>query len=151
MQAYLDFCRRIEETVGAVYRHWAETQDCSEELREFWRKLAMEEEQHAGQLQFAARLVAAEDVGTATLTGGELQDMLAQAEEVLREARSRNLDAKTALRLALRLEEGFQSLHAVNAMNFSDPELRRLFAGLAAGDEQHVAAVRQRYHDLLGA
>ncbi len=143
MQSYLADCARIERAVARIYQHWSGCSGYSEELRELWRGLALDEEQHAKQLELAGRLPGKEALMESCLEQEELKNLLVRVGKILQGVEAENLAPRLALRIAQALEEDFGRVHAISALRFKDADTRQLFDRLSRDEERHRETLGQ--------
>ena len=133
----MQICLEVEETLAKIYRRLAEHGPGDETLRQLWRQLAADEDQHAQQIRFLLRLpregvVKGENLPLATATA-----MRDYAKKALKEITDKAISEATALQLARKLERDFGQVHATVAMEYQQEQTRSMFAALARADQNH--------------
>lgn len=133
----LQICLEVEETLGKIYLRFAEHGPGDETLRNLWRQLAAEEEQHAMQIRLLLRLRSDGLVRGAKLPLATATAMRDYAKKALNEISEKPINESTALQLARRMEKDFGQVHASAAMDFMHEQTRSMFAALAHADQDH--------------
>ena len=145
MHQFFKICISIEKTIGTIYRQLSETVPCDRELQSIWLKMADEEDQHALDLSFAARLTADDGFLPKPHIMTKVERMHQFVNQALVKAKAGEFTAKTAVDLSLKLENEFLAIHIYAAVDFKDESMRRMFAAMVRGDEEHCQAIRN-YH-----
>ncbi len=145
MRQFFNTCIAIEKTIGTIYRHLAESVSCDSELRSIWQKMAKEEDQHALDLGFAARLPGDGNFQPKADIMAKLVRMHDFAKQALERAQSGLLSPRSAVELSLQLENEFLAIHIASAVEFKNESIGRMFAAIVRGDEEHCRAIRD-YH-----
>lgn len=133
----LNVCLEIEETLGKIYRHFAEHGPGEESLRGLWQQLAEDEVQHALQIRFLLRLPSDGVIEGERLPLATAKAMLDYAKKALAEIREKSINEATALQLARKLEKDFSRVHASVALDFQQEKTRAMISALAKADELH--------------
>lgn len=133
----LQICLEIEETLAKIYRHLEQYGPGNEALRNLWRQLAADEDQHALQIRFLLRLPSEGLVKEARLPLDTATAMRGYAKKAIREVTEKTISEATALQLARKLEKDFSQVHATVAMDYQQEQTRSMFAALAKADQDH--------------
>ncbi len=139
----LHLCLEVEETLGRIYRHFADHGPGDQALRQLWRELAQDEEQHALQLRLLLRLPQDGLVASPTLPLDTVRAMRDYARKALQEITSKPVSEATALKLARKLERDFNRVHAEAAVEYPQENTRAMFAALAQADEGHARLLEE--------
>jgi rubrerythrin len=127
--------QRLYAMLGDRTRHWPL-------LQQLFLRLSAEEEQHALRIQTFGRhaLPAEHDPEVANEVGATLASMAEELEGLIVDLSTRPdfQDSGEILRLVAGFESRFADLHSERLAKLFAPEVRRLFAALAAQDRQHV-------------
>ncbi|HEY5674049.1 MAG TPA: hypothetical protein VIR78_10110 [Malonomonas sp.] len=144
MKRHLNICIKIEETVGKIYRQLAKSPLISGEVCRTLNEMANDEDEHASQLRFALRFPDGSMVSSATEMLQKAQDLLTQAEHVLKQTSQREITDQQAIEIGVKLERNFCQAHIGNSFDFKDAQHKAMFAAMALADEAHC----QRLLDL---
>ena len=140
MRELFNRCARVEKVVAEIYRHLAQRETYSEELRLIFRGLARDEEDHARQLGHALELP------EGTLSARPWQDQIDHLQEkaqgALEAIRLQSIPEAEAIRLAGWLEKDFRQVHLTASALFPTEELKGLFDLLAGSEDEHLARLR---------
>ncbi len=147
MRQFFNTCINIEKTIGAIYRHFAEALDCDSSLQEIWLKMAKDEDQHALDLGFAARLAKNDGFLPKPHIMTKVERMNQYVTESLNRAKEGYFTQESAVELSLKLENEYLAIHITAAVDFENDSMRRMFAAMVRGDEEHCRAIRE-YHAL---
>lgn len=139
MQAFLNRCAKIEDTLAQIYREMAVSVAADDELKAVWLSLADDEDEHAREIHLAKRLLKGAALNAEGISGDQIERLLARAHELLARVRQATPSTRDALRLSLDLEEGFRQVHVLYAVRFADDSLRRVFERLGKADQKHIA------------
>ncbi len=138
----LDRAARIERLAQALYSTLAERTRHWPLLQQLFARLAAEEEQHALRILALSRQDLSEgwDAARAREVVESLGAMEAELERITAEVVGNPAlrDSAGILALVSGFESRFATLHAEELAQLFAPEVRRLFAALAAQDLQHV-------------
>jgi len=145
VRQFFNTCIAIEKTIGNIYRQLAESVSCDPELKDIWLKMAKEEDQHALDIGFAARLPGDGNFQPKAHLMAKIVRMHDFAKQALAKAQSGRLPAQSAVELSLRLEDEFLAIHIASAVEFENESIGRMFAAMVRGDEEHCRGIRD-YH-----
>lgn len=141
-------CRELELQASRIYHFFAShfRKDPLQLL--FWRKMALEEENHANQFSLAIRLK--EDL-VKDLRIDDLQtlDALKLATEVLEAVEKEPPSLEKALLLAIEMEEKFVAFHMHSIGTFNGEKYDSLFSSMMDADEDHVNQLWEQYNELI--
>jgi len=151
VRRFFQTCIDIEKTIGLIYRQLAQSVAYPAELSAIWWQLAQEEDQHARDLAFAARLPDDGIFAPKSHLLLQLEQMLGVVRDVLQRTRKEALSEKDAVLLSLKLESEFLALHVTSAMEFKNASFAKMFAAIARGDEVHCRAIKRYYADNFPA
>lgn len=143
MPGFLRDCRKIETLVSQVYQHFAAQSDYPERIRQLFRQLASDEEEHARQFDLALQLPAGTIGSVRRIAGEKVTRGVDMAQTLLQDLQYHRCDVEKALKVALRLEEEFVRIHLDNSVLMSDERISAVFTNLARGDEEHLATLRE--------
>ncbi len=147
MRQFFTICISIEKTIGAIYRQFAGSLTCDNQLKEIWMKMAQDEDQHALDLNFAARLAKDDGFTPKAHIMAKVERMHQFVLESLTKAKAGHFTPKAAVELSLKLENEFLAIHITSSVDFESDSMRRMFAAMVRGDEEHCRAIRE-YHAL---
>ena len=148
MRNFLRICTEIEETAARIYQSLAQSSVYDAKLRAIWGKMAEEEDEHALQIRFAARLPSSKVFRESRPIDG-VQKLLVEAHAVLTRIGREPLTVGETLRLALTLEEKFCEVHVSTAKNFIDEKMKKLFETMIVADKEHLAPLREYCRNYL--
>lgn len=144
----LEAAARIEVLVQELYTSLAERYDDRSELRDLFRRLAAEEEQHAYRIRTLARHdpgAPAWDEQTlspmAGLLGAMESELIALGEEEA--GRREATDPRGILLRVIDFEGRFASIHAEHLARGLEPGVQGLFSALARQDQLHQQLLEQ--------
>ena len=138
---------RIESMAKDLYAELAVTFVHQPFLREMFERLAVEEAQHAMRIRLLERHHGRTPWSEEILerVQVELEGLASELEAVRKLARSsvgtRNVPA--LLRRLTKMESRFGSIHAEELAKSASPEVRKLFASLAAQDARHSEMIQK--------
>lgn len=147
---YLAACTRIEETAAAIYRHWGNNWQ-EEPCLGLWRQMEEEELDHARQIELLRRLVRGTDIARRSLNDNDVRAMIEYSGDCLARIRTCTMPIRSALAMAIRLEERFEQFHATSVVIFDDARAEKLFRNLSRSDDTHFRRLQDIYRDLPGA
>lgn len=140
--AVFELCADMERTLAALYRHLAKLHRDREDLRRLWTKTACEEDNHAQQFSLARSTAA--DVAELRVTADQAAGLLKGCQTVLAEVEREQPAPIEALERAVRLEHQLARFHMTGVAEFTQPNVRKLFAAMAAADREHIAALERQ-------
>lgn len=143
MQGFLNDCCKIELMVSRIYQHFAAQPDYPERLRQLFRQLAQDEEEHARQFDLALELPEGAVGSVKRITWEKVSQGLNKARTLFQDLQHHQCDAEKALKVAMRLEEEFIRIHLDNSILITDERISSMFRGLAKGDDEHLAVLRE--------
>ena len=150
MRKFLTTCAAIEKTIADIYRRFVDTVPCNGELKAIWLRMAKEEDQHAMEINFAARLPPEGLFKVKEMTQARVEELYDFTKKVLDQARTSTLPAKTAVDYTLKLEEEFLAVHIASAVEFEEKSMSKMFQSIAQSEEEHCRAIRE-YHSRYGS
>jgi len=142
IRKFLNTCVTIEKTIAAIYRQFAATISSDEELKAIWIKLAEEEEQHAMDISFAARLPHEGLFKVKTLTQSNVDQLLDSTRRILDQAKSSKLSAMVAAKNTLELEQEFLAVHLAASIEFETENMRKMFQSISQSEEEHCREIK---------
>ena len=145
MRQFFNTCITIEKMIGAIYRQFSASVPCDAELKAIWLQMAQEEDQHALDLGFAARLSSHDGFLPKPHVMTKVERMHQFVTQSLAKAKAGQFTAQKAVELSLKLENEFLAIHINAAVDFEEDSMRRMFAAMVRGDEEHCEAIRH-YH-----
>lgn len=148
MERYLTICAQIEATVGTIYRGMADCVSCSEGQKAVWREMALEEEEHARQVQTAANSLAIDLMPVRPVSRRRAELLLIRAHMIMMGMNGTPPVEEEALALGIRLEEEFREIHALSATQMEPVRLREFFEELAREDERHLGRLQSRLAEI---
>lgn len=137
MKSYLDGCRKIEQVMGEVYRKLACVESYSEKLQGIFAQMARDEDDHARQLEQAKDIPEELFALGRRFDQRKLDELLLQAQQLLRLAANPAPSERLMLETAKDLEMEFIKIHLQNAVRFRDPATAKLFRDMAREDQEH--------------
>jgi rubrerythrin len=143
MQAFLNRCAEIEDTLAGIYRELASTVSAEQELKAIWLAMADDEGEHGREIRMAKRMVKEDILVGEQISDAEVRSLLFRARSLLDKVRRSPLSVKEALRLSLHMEEDFRRVHVLFAVRFGDTGIRRVFERLGQSDREHVARLTE--------
>ena len=141
MRKFLKTCAEIEKTIAEIYRCFAEKVFCDEELKEIWRTMAQEEDQHALEIGFASRLPQ-EGMFKLQKDQATVDQLLDTARQILWKAKSTDLSRDAAVNYTLQLEQKFLEVHIASAVEFEQESMRKMFQSIVQSEEVHCQAIK---------
>ena len=145
MRHFLNTCHTIEKNIAAIYRQFRQTVRCEQELQDIWTKLAQEEDRHALDIAFAARLAADVSLQQKDVTLQRALQMKAFSQQTLENTKIQPPSRQAAVELTLQLEEDFLAIHVTAAVEFTDESLSRMFHSIAQDEKEHCRTIKA-YH-----
>lgn len=132
----LEVCRRIEFTLGSLYRFLSELYVDMHDLAAVFLKTANEEQNHALQFELALKLPNLILHPTVNVGGADrlLKDVL-DFDVKVRQTLPRPADA---LRAAVEMENRLAAYHMDTIGEFRHPRTQEMFKAMMAADKQHV-------------
>ena len=149
MHGLLNDCSRIERLAQEIYQQLAVADRFQTPVRDLFRRLADDEQDHVRQIEMAGKLPGDRLDAVSRIAGGKVAEALELAQRLRQDVFARPYGEEEALRLAVFLEKTFVRIHLDNALHFYDPRVIRLFEGLARSDEAHLETLRDgltRWH-----
>lgn len=145
MRLFFNTCIAIEKTIGEIYRQMAATVSGDDEIKAIWQKMAKEEDQHAMEIGFAARLPNDGTFRMKDLTMERVVQMHDFAKRSLEKVKVSPPSRKAAVKLTLKLEKELLEVHIQSCVDFESESMRKMFKSIVQGDENHCLAIRE-YH-----
>ena len=142
MRKFLKTCAEIEKTVAEIYRCFADRVSCDEELKDIWRSMAQEEDQHALEIGFASRLPQEGMFKLQKQDQGTVDRLLETARQILWTAKTTDLSPDAAVNYTLQLEQEFLEVHIVSAVEFEQDSMRKMFQSIVQSEEVHCQAIK---------
>ena len=142
MRKFLNTCVAIEENIAAIYREFAATISDDEELQDIWMKLAKEEDQHAMDISFAARLPHEGVCIVKKLTQSRVDQLLDATKKMLDKAKASKLSAKAAAKITLKLEQDFLAIHIAASVEFETDNMQKMFQSISLSEEEHCREIK---------
>lgn len=141
MIKFLEKCAQIEHLVSEIYLEFAGNQENDAALKEIWKDMARDEEDHCQQLRLAARLPAREAFDGINKNSPEPEPLYEQAGMTLEKVRKSKFSTLEMLKTAVVLEKEFRKLHATYALEFKNTALKSTFDRLSRADAEHLRAL----------
>jgi rubrerythrin len=135
---FLQKCADIEHMVSEIYLEYSNKELNDEVLKEIWKKLSRDEQDHCQQLKLASRLPVAESFAGISDKCPDPNELFEQAGTFLEDAKAQQLSVLDMLKTAVILEKEFRKLHALYALEFKDHSLKKTFQLLASDDQEHL-------------
>ncbi|MCW8860428.1 MAG: hypothetical protein OQK97_12105 [Deltaproteobacteria bacterium] len=148
MRNFLTTSAAIEKTIAAIYRRFVETIPCDGELKAIWMRMAKDEDQHAMEINFAARLPHEGISKVKEMPQARLEQLFDFTKRILDQARTSTIPVKTAVDLTLKLEEEFLAVHIASSVAFETETMRKMFQSIGQSEEEHCRAIREYSHGL---
>ena len=145
MRHFLNTCHAIEKNIAAIYRQFSQNVRCEQELQDIWTKMTQEEERHALDIAFAARLASDINLQEKDVTLRRALQMKAFSQQTLQNITTQPPSRQAAVELSLKLEEDFLAIHVTAAVEFSDESLSRMFHSIAQDEKEHCRTIKA-YH-----
>lgn len=133
----------VERSLAQLYRKWSDTFAPGSEESMLFYKMSMEEKAHVSLVQYQKRLVRQnpamfEDV---PISMADIEQLTAQVNHLL--SSPRPVTVKSAVEMAIQIEESAAEYHTRSAIVASRPEMGSLIRSLARADRQHVEGLRE--------
>lgn len=148
VQNYLDGCKKIEMAMAAVYRKLADVESFSEKLRGIFAQMALDEDDHARQLERAKDVPEEVFAKDRRFDQRKLDELLQQAKHLLQLAAAPSPSETLMLETAKDLEMEFIKIHLENAVRFRDASVTELFQDMAREDQDHFETLDSYYEDI---
>ena len=142
---FLNTCSTIEKTIAHVYRQFTKSVPCDGELKAIWIKMAEEEEQHATDINFAARLPHETTFKVKDLTQERVNQLLDLTKKILKKSKESTISTKVAIDITLKLEKEFLAIHIASSIEFEKANMRKMFQLIVQSEEEHYREIRA-YH-----
>lgn len=145
---FLEVCMGIEALCAKLYHFYSIIYEDIPEAARFWKKAALEEENHRKQFELALHLLNETEF---TVSKGSLKRAYSiqyKLLKLLEHIKSNKPDLLTAVSKAIEMEEKLAGLHAYTALDFKEESMQRLFKALSEADRDHVDDM-QRYRAIL--
>ena len=146
----LDICAQIEDKCAELYHFFADHFAANPVALRLWRKTALEEEDHAIQIRFAARL-RAEVIQDVTMDAWQAQNELKVVASILESVKTSPPSLSDALRIAIKLEDKLIKFHLNSMAIFNDEECSTLFTKMSRNDSEHVERLKKASLIILAA
>lgn len=143
---FLNTCSTIEKTIAHIYRQFTESVPCDEELKAIWIKMAEEEDQHAADINFAARLPQESTFKVKDLTQARVNQLLELTEKALKKSKEIKISTEAAVNITLKLEKEFLAVHIASSVEFEQANMRQMFQLIVKSEEEHYREIRE-YHE----
>lgn len=143
MYAYLQICRQIEELASQIYSQLGQHDQFAPEVRRVFQKLSSDERAHARNLDLVLQEGEVSRMAMARISREKLEEAKLFAEELFARSRQTELDQEQALRIAVKMEQKFITVHVQNAVHLSNPRLAQLFEELNAADQEHIDSLNE--------
>lgn len=149
--AFLHACAELEQSVGDLYRRFAQSLTAHPSTGRLFLELADQEDTHARAMQLMPRLMLGA-MGSTTVGGdaekvaGAMRADLARAKAML--DAGREVTAEGALRVAIRLESSMLEAHSPHFIETDSERLRRTAHMLATDTHQHKLKLESRLRSL---
>lgn len=147
MKNYLDGCQRIEQAMAAVYRKLAGVESYSDKLRIIFAQMARDEDDHARQLERAKSVPEEVFTRNKRFDQRKLDELLHQAQLLLRLAAEPDPSESLMLETAKDLEMEFIKIHLRNAVSLRDESVGEMFREMAREDQEHFETLDSYYED----
>jgi rubrerythrin len=145
LRKFLNTCATIEKTIGKIYRQFVDSAPCDEELKAIWTKMAAEEDQHAMDIGFAARLPHENVFKVKNITQSRVDQLLDLSTKILNKSKTTKISTETAVNITLNLEKEFLAIHIASSIEFEKANMRQMFQSIVQSEEAHYREIR-RYH-----
>lgn len=138
---FFDTACRLEEACAEIYEALALQFEADAQARELFRRLALEERQHASRVRLLAARYRHDSklFDSVKMAANTLDALLVDARGVLERVRAGAwaTDLEAVRSEMVDLEARFQSAHAEVIAALADPALKKFFESMAAQDEGH--------------
>jgi rubrerythrin len=120
----------------------------SEKLRNIFKRMAQDEETHARQLDRAKEIPEEAFAKDRRFDERKLDELLRQAQQLLRLAEGPSPDESLMRETAKDLEMEFIKVHLHNAVRFRDAATAGLFRNMARDDQEHFETLDSYYEEI---
>ena len=145
---FLEVCIGIEGLCADLYHYYSEIYVDIPEASQFWKKTALEEENHKRQFEMALRLMNESEF---EVTKDGLKRAYAVQYKLLKlidHVKVNQPELLTAVSKAVDMEGQLAELHAHTSLLFKEKSMHTLFRSLSEADQGHVSDM-QRYLNIL--
>ena len=145
---FLEICMDIEGLCASLYHFYSTIYEDSPEAVRFWKKVALEEENHQKQFELALRLLNETEFEVSKDNLKRAYAIQFKLQNLMNHIQSHKPDLLTAVSKAIEMEEKLADLHVHTSLNFKDESMQKLFTALGNADMHHVSEM-QRYLTVL--
>jgi hypothetical protein len=107
--------------------------------------MAAEEDQHAMDIGFAARLPHENVFKVKNITQSRVDQLLDLSTKILNKSKTTKISTETAVNITLNLEKEFLAIHIASSIEFEKANMRQMFQSIVQSEEAHYREIR-RYH-----
>ncbi|WP_305045276.1 hypothetical protein, partial [Geoalkalibacter sp.] len=140
MRNLMTQCCEVERTIAQIYRLMAKMDGLDVEVRKTFQELALDEEDHAVQIECA--LEVPDDKLSPCVELPEAKhlahDLLQRAKAMLADVGEHPKSQAAALRIAMDLEQDFRRMHLFAVASFPEERLKTMFSRFARYEEAHL-------------
>lgn len=136
-----DVCSKIEARFAELYHYYGEIFSEDFDASKLWKKVALEEENHLRQFEFADRLYRWSDF-VVTVDLERAQRICNKMDTLLEHVRQTPPTLETALTKAIEMEEALADLHVTTAVIFADKAIQKMFKAMAGSDAEHIKSLK---------
>ena len=145
---FLEVCMGIETLCADLYHYYSDIYVDIPDASRFWKKAALEEENHRKQFELALHLLNETEFAVSKESLKRAHSIQYKLLELINHIKSNQPELLTAVSKAIEMEEKLADLHAYTALNFKEASMHDLFKALNEADRDHVADM-QRYRTIL--
>lgn len=138
----MDICIQIEEKCAELYYNFAARFEQIPEVNEFWKQMAIEEENHANEIKMAVRLKGC-GIDKLNLNISTVRQLLNNMIEIVKKTEKAPPDLNSALHGALKIEERLTACHITCVADFKDSSMSKLFSKMSSNDEMHALRLKK--------
>lgn len=150
MLKMLDGCEDVENTVAEIYHFFADHFRDNAEIARFWRRTALEEENHARQVTLAKKTKDS-IVWVSIEVWRRVFIMSKQLRDTLERVRQSPPSLEEALIFSIASEEQIDHLHMTNAVLMKETSGNKLFVAMMNEDRKHGEWFKEALHQLQSA
>ncbi len=141
MRLLLNTCAEIEGVIGEIYRYFADQVVCPERLRDIWLKMASDEDRHARDIRFFARVNLDKELALEKLSRVQADQYLSRVRSILAGIKISEIKEGEALRVSKKLEQDLLDVHLTLAVEILDEKTSRMFSCIVQNEKEHLAEI----------
>ncbi len=151
MRLLLNTCAEIEGVIGDIYRYFADQVACPIILRDIWIKMAEDEDRHARDIRFFARVNLDKAQVLEKLSRVQADQYLARVRSILAGIKTSGIKEEEALRISKKLEQDLLEVHLNLAVEVLDEKIARMFSCIVQNEREHLAEFEAYIRSVEGA